>query len=333
MGGASAARVLAFQSSGESAWGTTGAATKKLHGITDVSLTIVEKVEAVPTVGNYGPGPVAAEVAQSGEGQIEGIVLYEDSVNILNGLFTAIINSVTTSGAPYTYAYTAPVNSTQVCYSYTLEWGTTGQSYTAPGSVINGINIKGEAGGLWTYSAPVIAKLIKSVTPTTAAWVDRTVNPVRMADTTLYVDGSTGTIGTTAISATLINFEMALNAGRHTKQFAGSINPASWGDAQMEGTLRTLLEFGSTAKAYVDELLGSTGAAVRRQIRINATEGTSAAVKAFGIDFAGIIGENIKLWDDRDGNMTVDLTWKGQYSTQLANWLKFNLQNGSSSTT
>ena len=334
-----AAKVLTFTSTGESSWGTSGAATKKYHGLTDATLTIVEKVEAVPVVGWFGPGPVANEQAQSGEGTFEGTVVYEDITNVLNGLFTytsaSTGNSTGGTTAPYYYSWTAPVSSTQVVATYTLEYGTTGQAYTAIGSALNGLTLRGEAAGYWTFSSPVIAKQIKPLTGlTTAALVDRTVNPARMADTTLYMDAfSTGTIGATAISASLISFEANINMNRHTKTFAGSLYPGGWGEGRTEGTLRTLLEFNTTQKALIDELLGTTGVALQRQIRIKASQGSSATQKSMALDFCGIVSDPIKFWDDRDGNMTVDLTWTGKYSTAISNWLRFIVENGSSSTT
>ncbi len=342
-----ATRILTFSSTGEAAWGSTGVApTKKWHGISDdVTFSIVENVEAVPSVGWYGPGPVAAQVSQSAEGTIPGTLTYEDAPNILNGLFThtsgSTGNSTGGTTVPYYYAWSAPVTSTQAIATYPMEYGTSGQAYKINGIVFNGLTLSAEAGSYWKFSIPALGKNVETKAAlTTAANIDRTVNPVKMADTTLYVDAfTTGTMGATAISASLINFEFTLDLGRHLKFFAGSAFPQNWGDAKIGGTLRTMLEFGSTAKAYVDALLNgststsSTGAAVEKQIRIKASQGSSATLKTFALDFAGIIANPIKLWDNRDGNMTVDITWTGKYTTQMANFLAFAVENGSSSTT
>lgn len=344
-----AARILTFSSTGEvgGTWASTGGvATKKWHGIgDDVTFSIVENVEAVPSVGWYGPGPVAAEIAQSAEGTIPGVLTYEDAPNLLNALFayTSASTGNTTGGttAPYYYSWTAPVTSTQACATYPMEYGTSGQAYKLNGVIFNGLTITGESPGYWRFSIPALAKSVQTLAAmTTAANVDRTVNPVKMADTSLYVDDfDSGTMGGTAVTATLINFEFTLDAGRHLKHMAGSKYAQGWGDNKMSGTLRTLLEFGSTAKAYIDELLhgststGSTGAEVERQIRIKASQGSSATLKSMAIDFAGIIAEPIQLWENRDGNLVVNVTWSGKYSTQLTNWLRAIVENGSSSTT
>ncbi|GEM_PF-2990744 len=330
--GASAALRLML-STDEGTWGTDTATTRKLHGLTDASLSANQTVEVVPTVGNFGPGTVSARTAQSGEGSIEFVATYEELPIIYNGLFTAIDASSITSGSPYNYPYTAPNASTQVVNSYTMEFGTTGQCYQMTGSVFNTLTLKGEAGGLWTGSVDVLGKRVDPATMTTEG-VNRGVNPIRMADTSLYVDAfSTGTIGTTLTSGTLISFELSVNPNRHLKTFAGSEAPASWGDGRWEGSLKTVVEFNSSAKALIDEMLGSTGVQLQKQVRLYATEGSSASVRSATVDFAGVVSDPVKFFDDRDGNMTIEVTWQGKYSTGLGNWLGVACQNGTSSTT
>ncbi|KKN82080.1 hypothetical protein LCGC14_0313470 [marine sediment metagenome] len=333
---ATAAKIV--QISTEPSWGTSTApatATIKVHGITDATLKIVSVVEPISQVGWFGPGPVAQEQAHSGEATWDLVMTYEESPRILNGFFTAIGASTTTT-APYNYPYTAPITSTQVVRTYGIEYGTSGLPYKALGSVAKHFNITGEAGGFWNGRVDWIAKQIVVTSQLTTGLDDRTVRPVRVADTRLYISAfSTGTIGATGdiVSDTLISFDFDMETNRHLKQFAGAITPADWGDGKFEGTLKFIAEFNSNAKALVDELLGSTGAAVSRQIRLEASQGTSSEYKEFNIDFAGIKTEGELLYGDRDGNMTVEFTFMGRYSTGLGNWLAMNVQNGSSSTT
>lgn len=343
--GSLAAAILTHTSTGEvgGTWASSGPTTKKFHGATDVSMTIVEAVEAVPAVGWYGPGPVADETAQAGEGTIAGKVTYEDLPMLLNGLFThtsgSTGNSTGGTTAPYYYAWQAPVSSTQVCATYTLEYGTTGQSYTSIGSVLNGISLKGEAGGLWDFSVPFVSKIVKPLSSaSTAANIDRSVNPIAMKDTAFFWDAfSSGTMGSSGINATLISFALDVDAKRHTKTFAGSKFPGGWGDGKMEGTLGVVVEFNSTMKALLDTICGATsGAALQAQVQIRALTSTatdSTSRRSAAIQFAGIQSEPIKLWSERSGNLTLDLKLTGKYSTALANFLKFVVENGSSSTT
>jgi len=332
---ATAVKTIQLNTTGESNWGATGAATRKVRGVTDATLKIASALEVIPSLGWYGPSPEAEESAQSGEGSIDMIASYEELTRIFNGVFTAIAASTTTSGAPYGYPYTAPVLSTQASYTYTLEYGTTGACYRAPGSIINSLTIRGAAGGLWELTADILAKqIVASSSGLSSGTILERINPIRMADTKLYVDAfSTGTMGGTTMAATLIDFELTINPNRHLKTFAGSVNPSSWGDGKWESTLRLTAEYNASAKALVNELLGSTGAVVKRQIRIGALEGTSCSVKSVNLDFWGVKTEGETLFGDRDGNMTVELNWVGLYSTGTSGWFSATVQNGSSSTT
>jgi len=357
---ATAAKVVQI-SSAEGTWGSTGVATIKLHGITDATLRILDNVETVPSVGWYGPSPVALQVSQSGEFSFDMAATYEEMPRLLNGLFTGVGPSSGGSPShssggtlgPWSYFYEAPVASVNVPYTYTMEYGTTGATYRAPGSVIKHLNIKGEAGGLWTMTADGFSQLIvASSCGLSSGPVDRTVNPIRMADTSLAIDVSTGTIGTTTAAATLISFELDVESNRHPKLFAGQVYPGAWGDAAYTGSLKVTAEFNATAKALVDQLLSTAGVVsvttaqtVKKLVRIKAIQGSSMATKAAEIDFAGVLVDGAELFGDRDGNMTVDLTFNGWYSTSLSlaalatgmtangNWLGMVVTHGTSTTT
>lgn len=343
-----AAVQFLFTSTGESAWGTSGIATRKLHGVTDFSVTVTEKVEAVPAVGYYGPGPVAGEVQRAGEFQVDGVCCYEEMPKILNALFTATSAS-TSAAAPYLYPYCAPVTSTQACQTWTIETGTSSAAYLAAGAVLNGLKISGEAGSYWKYSIPGIAKHVKAISSglSTAALADsRSMTAISMVDTNLRITPfATGTYGTSSgqVDATLISFDLNVDMKRHLKFFAGSAAAGGWGDNKLEGTLKVVAEFNATAKAYVDELVGlssgSTGAAFQRQFQIYASYNTSS--QTANILFGGIQSEPIKLWDDRDGNLTVEFNLLAKFSTAMTpygssgvgNWLGIDVATLSSTTT
>ncbi len=330
---ATALKYLNF-SSGVGTYGATGDVKKRLMGLTDLSLKVAEKVGNPALSGYLGPGPIAVEVAQSAEGNFNFVPTYEMMPDILNGFFSAI-GASTSAGAPYTYPYTGPVGSTQAHATYTMEQGTTGMVYRTNGTVFTELSLKGEQGGLWEGTVNYLAKNALPVSTGMSTAVGTTgVHVARMADTTLYIDAfSSGTIGGTAVSGTFISFDASIKTGRHLKTYAGSVFPTDYGEGKWDGTLKLVTEFNTTSKALVDELLGTTGAAVKRQIRIKATEGSGSSERVISLDFAGIKNEAETLWTDKDGNMTVELNFAGSYSTGLANWIGFSVQNGSSSTT
>jgi len=136
---------------------------------------------------------------------------------------------------------------------------------------------------------------------------------------------ASATIGATELAATLISAELTVNPGRHLKTFVGSVTPEAYGENRWEGQLVTVLEFNSSAKAIVDALLAP--ALVQRQIRIRATQGATTAYRLAQIDFAGTLVDGAELFGDRDGNMTVSLTWNGTVNTVWDNWFAAKVTN------
>ena len=65
---------------------------------------------------------------------------------------------------------------------------------------------------------------------------------------------------------------------------------------------------------------------MQRRIQLTAT-GTPAANRIAVLQFAGTLVEGVKLFEDRDGNITVSLKWSGTYSSTLGNWLKAKITN------
>lgn len=320
----------------ETTFGTTVAPTIKYHSINDASVKMVDEVRVVDGLGLMGPSGVVALMSESAEFSMERTETYHDLRYAWNGALMTATASSAAGGPPWSYDYTAPLASTPTIQMFGFEYGTTGVPYRLSGCLLNTLNIKGEAGGVWETSVDYLARrVIASSSGMSTAVADRTIEPIRMSDTNLYVDVSTGTIGTSTTASTLIGFEFSLETGRHLKMFAGSVSPTTWGDARFVSKLKTTLEFNATAKAYVDAMVGAgtttVPALVQRLIRIKAdNSGTSSAARTATIDFAGVLEGNHTLFSDRDGNMTVELSWTGYNSTSLGNYLAAQVQVNSS---
>jgi len=333
MGYAKSAVVYGI-SSGVSTWGDTGDPVKELYGVTEASLKAITKVERVNEGGRIGPGRIAARTAESGEGSLTVNCLYEQMPTYLNGFFAALDQS-SSAVTPYNFPYTAPVTSTQAYAHYTMVYGTSGMCYRANGTLFTDLTIKGEAGGLWEMTVGTLAKeIVPSTTGygTLAGPSSSIYNPIRMADTVLYIDDfDTGTIGGTTAAGMLISFELGIKTGKHLKPLAGSLTPASFGDGKFEVTLKLQLEMTSTAKALIDEGLGSTGAMVTRQIRVGAY---NSASRQCNLDFAGVLMERPTFFEDREGNIIGNYSFEGLYSTALTNAFACNVvTSGTTSST
>lgn len=302
----------------ESSWGTGVAATAILMGVTDASLSVADEVHQTAEQGTMYPSPLVAEIKQSGEGSIKYDASYEDILFALDGIFG---DCSPTGSDPYTWAYSAPTTTAPTPREYTMEFGAPSAEYQMIGGIFNTLAIEGDVDGdgVWTVSADVIGKAVEAEAMTSLS--SRTVELIRMADTALYIDAWGGTIGSTAVATSLISFSLSVDPKYHLKHFAGAVAPGDFGEAQWEGSLSLTAEFNATVKAYVDALL--TPALVQRQIRLKATSGTKTAT----LDFAGTLTDGVTLFEDRDGNMTVALTFNGTYNSTLSNWFKAEAVN------
>ncbi|NIV36805.1 MAG: hypothetical protein GWN58_47430 [Anaerolineae bacterium] len=300
----------------ESSWGTCVVATAKLMGVTEANLQIVDEVHQTEKSGSYYPSDLVAEVSQMGKGSISMDLSYEDILYPLDNFFDEESPTGTTT---YTWAYDAPSDTTVTPNYLSIEFGAPSAEYEACGVLFTELNISGEAGGIWVGEFPFVCSSVAA--GAMASLSDRAVELIRMADTEIYIDTWSGTIGSTKLDDALVSFELSVNPQRHVKQFAGEISPQSWGDGQWTGTLTTVLEFVAGTKAYVDALLGP--ALVQRMIRIAATSAPRSAT----IDFYGTLVNGAELFEDRDGNITVSLEWQGTYNDTDSAWLGFSIVN------
>lgn len=314
------------QLAAQAAWGTSNTtATVQLTGVTDVSLDIVPDVYMPQFMGTLAPAITAGLMGQHGEASITQVASYQDLPYYLQGVFGT---SAASAGASTTYVYKYEAKADQVTTApyYTVQIGTTDAEYALRTGMFTNLTISGEAGGMWEVSADLLGAAVTTMAMTTGLDV-RDVDLIRMADTNIYMTPWTRTtISATALPATLISFELTANPQRHLKTFAGSGNPAAYGDSTWESQLTTVMEFNATAKAYVDEMV-APDTLVQRQIRIKAATGATTEAREATIDFAGTIAENVTLWDDRDGNMTVSLVWNGTYNTKNTAFLKTKVKN------
>lgn len=301
----------------ETTWGTAVAAAALVGGVTDIKLRYMDELVLVEDLGRMGPGAQVLEQRQWVEGTIEFIPSYEDLMYFFAGMFGA--PSTTGSGDPYTHPYVAPLTAVPTAKFFTGELGAASNAYKAAGVTFRRLKLSGESPGIWKGSADFFAK--SAATVTLAALSDRAYEGIRMADTVLSVDAVGGTMGATAVPATLIGFDLDIDTGRHLKFFAGSAGPGDYGEGKWATNLKTTMEFNAAAKGYVDALIAP--AKVQKQLSLVATSGSHIA----RLQHAGYIDGGVELWPNRDQNLTVEMNWKGHYNSTFGNYLKVALLN------
>lgn len=300
----------------ESTFGTAVTATVRLMGIENATLHPVQDAKIVPAIGSLAPSSLSAVLKQMGEGTIEGVQTYQDLPHILSMLFGA---AAPTGSDPYTRAYTAPLTSAPTPERQTIEFGTSGASYKGTSALIMKYSETIENGEFARFAIDYACKSIATVS--LASLSDRVVEAVRSADTVLYMDAVGGTMGSTAVAATVIKADIEIDPKYHMKTFLGSASPGGWGYAKWGVSLKMTVEFGSTMKALVDSLIGE--AQVQKQIELKSTSGTNVIKRQFAVKLV----DTGDLFTDREGNMTLDMTWEGQYNSTFGNHLKYNVVN------
>jgi hypothetical protein len=309
----------------QTAWGTANTtATVQLTGVTDVSFSVVPDVYQPQFMGTLAPAVTSVLMGESVEGSISQGASYQDLPYYLEGVFGTSAASAAANTC-YVYKYEAAVSQVTTAPYYTVQYGSTGAVYQINGVLVGNVTIAGEAGGIWEVSADLLGRAVTTKAHTTGLDV-RDVDLIRMSDTNIYITPWTrSTLSTTALSATLISFELTANPQRHLKTFAGATTPGAWGDSTWESQLTTVMEFNASAKAFVDEL--KTPSLVQRQIRIKAATGATTEAREATIDFGGTIAEAVELFGDRDGNMIVSYVWNGTYNTKSTSFLKLRVKN------
>lgn len=298
-------------------WGTAVAATGILSAVEDFNWRAeVTNQQNRFLAGTLSPSQKVTQTYAQGSASITQAATPEDLLYVLDAGF----NAASTAGAnPYTWTHSAPTTS-QTITSRTLEFydGTT--CYEMDGALVNQFSISGALTDVWKVSSSWVGQSVTKTT-VTGALNERTFTLIPTATTSVWIDDIGGTVGTTAVSATLIGFNLQVGTGVHLKTFmSGSVNPASYGKRELNGTLQLTLEANATGVGELDKFLAGTG----RLIRIKGTNGTPY----IQIDFAGDITNHDSAWGDRDGNTTLTLNLAGRYdSGAFANWLKITCNN------
>ena len=328
---ATATKSLALGLESTAAWGTAVTRTVRLAGLTDVEFHPLPNVYRVPELGRMGPSKLTTLLSNSAEGTVNIDATHEHLIYLWQSVFGAVSASGTSGSGIFAYPFSAPSTGVPTAASYTGEYTDSTSAYLLNGLIAKTLNVSGKAGEVWKAQADFIARnMTTGVLTTTLADVSPLVNLIRMADTNLYIDISTGTVGTTVVSAGLIEFELSLESNYHTKLFGGAYIPGSFGPDKWDGSLRVMMELGSTARALFDALISTGYSTVVRQLEIRGAQSTSLMTQ---IQANGVITNNPELWGDRDGNRALEFVFSGVDSTTLGTWLKAIATIGSSTIT
>lgn len=320
--------TLEVQQFTESTWGTGGTATVRRRGITDFNLLPQNKTDRIEERrGTLVPAYLSRVVKTGANANESGVVLYQDSIYLWNGLF----NFATASGAgPYTRDYAAPVAAVPTHKTYSLYYGDPAD-YAAyiNGAVLNKLSFSGNAESYLTYKAEWLGKAgaagaaVAQMVASASAPELASASAVIGADLTLYMDAWGGTVGTTALATSAFKWEFEVNGGREVRRYSGSTGPGALKYGRMDGALKLGLEVNTATATYITNLVAMS-AEQQYQFRMKFYDGTNT----MQIDFAGVAEETPQLFDQDNGSTFVNMAFKGKYNTALGNWLKVQSISG-----
>ena len=318
--GATDLRVI--QIGRESTWGTGVAAAAILSGITDFTwnpgVTIMNKKYLA---GNLAPATKSSVVRKEPTGKVMGDVTPEDLIYFLD---SSVKGSVSPSGAgPYVYTFTFPTTADPAIRSRTWEFYDGSYAYELNGGIVNKMTFKGADGtDNISFEAELIGTQLTQTT-VTGSLSARSFTLLPSQSCSLYIDAAAGTIGSTAVSNTLIDWEYTFEMNHHLKFFKdGGLVATGKGIASPTVSLKTTFEYNATAHTQIGNYIAGT----QQLFRITGTNPSSYSVSW---DMGGTITSIDDGWSDRDGNTTIGLTAEAVLdSGAFANYAKIIVTNG-----
>lgn len=316
---------LRWQFGQETTWGTGVAASAKIMGVQPGgSMTPTHTPLVIPETGRFGPSAGAVLQSVSGAAKMSQYLSYEDILYLTTGAFGVV--SPTDANPLYTWTYAAPYDAALTLKPFTIEYGLPGsaQGYEMAGSLLNKLTLKADKGGVWMADSEWIGETVASSTITTLS--DRTVEYIRASDTTFAIDAWGGTMGSTGVTTTLLNWELSIDLGRNLRFHQGVLAPDDYSQGPWKPKLTTVLDFTSTTKTVMDDILTTLS---QRQIAIAGASSTHSVT----IRFAGQISNNVTLWEDDNGARIIKLEWEPVYNATYSGYLGMVVANAVSALT
>lgn len=235
------------------------------------------------------------------------------------------------SGTDYIYAYSFPGTSIPTLRTYTIEGGDNQLAQEMEYSFVEKIKLSGNAAEGVMMSADWIGRQVTDASFTGALSAPTLIagDHIVFGGSTLHIDAVGGTIGTTAVSNTLLSFELDITTGWRGKwtNLAKYFDFVYWDRDSFDAKLKLVYEHNAGSDAQRDLYEAATPRLFRLQFPgpAVATPGTTYSTKLFRIDCAGVYTE--MPHGDKDGNSTVEANVQIGYDLTAALGLSFLVVN------
>lgn len=289
----------------QSAWDSSATATARLEGVTDGNVTVNIQDEVIETIG-WNVGNITKQQLRESEISLSLVATYEQILYILHGLFGPV--TPTGSQSPYTWTYKVPRANTVIPQFYTVRYGIEPYIYKLNNCFVSEVSLKGEVKNALELEVTMLCPYSPEVSVVGTIPVTN-VNAIHVREAEFYLSNvTTNPFSTSPVEATLKSFEININPNRHIKRFIG--NDSFFGDGRWEITGSLVVEFNTTSKAIIDDVLNNL--TVRNLgLRFISSADTN---KQVSIIMPFIINDSFELFSDADGNATVELSVEAKYN-------------------
>jgi len=269
---------------------------------------MTQVVWAEEDVGQY-PNQLRTYVPSEGaEITLEGACTYEQLPHILEmGVMTASPAGTT---APYTYTYTFATSAATTLKTYTIEYGDAEDNDEAEYCFAESFEITGAPDEALQMSANIRGRQV-TASAVTAGQSIPAVEEMLFNTCVLYIDATSGTIGTTQVSNSFRSFSFSVTTGFVAVQT---------GDGSLYFTLAKLAnepEITLEITAEHDSSWDSAGEKanwVAETIRLIQIKASGTSSREMKISMAGL-WESFGTIEDQDGNSVLTGTFKAGYSS------------------
>jgi len=223
--------------------------------------------------------------------------------------------TATTAGGSHQYAYAFPTTAANTIQNYTVEGGDNQQEEQFLYGFVTDFNLSGTAGEAVMMSANWIGRQVATGSFTTGIAVP-TVEEVLFNKGKLYIDETSGALGTTPITTQFLDFNLAVNTGWV---------PVYTGDGALYFTYNkstppelvcdVTFEHSTTAVAELANWRAGTARLLEIKFEGSAlgTTGTAYSLKTLKIDLTGKWESFAKI-GERNGNDIVTGTFRARYN-------------------
>lgn len=301
----------------QATWDNIVTPNVRLEGVTDGSVTVNINDKVINTIG-WNVGSITMQQLRDSEITVSLVATYEQILYILHGLFGSV--TPTGSSAPYTWTYEVPRASTANPQFYTVRYGIGNDIYQLHNCLVSEVSLKGEVKTALELEITLLCPNAPSVSSVPTVSLTN-VNAIHVREAEFYLSNvTTNPFSTSPVEATLKSFEINVNPNRHIKRFIG--NDSFYGDGRWEITGSLVVEFNTTSKAIIDDVLNNL--TVRHLgLRFISSADTD---KQVSIIMPFIINDSFELFSDADGNATVELSIEAVYSSLISSALEVVVQ-------